>query len=186
MCRLNTNWSKPTNLLLLSWIISRGKSNHWEDFWTTWTEWHSHLFTPCQHNRPSHLSVNKSARSFLQATFDEWYSKEINKQLQGRDWENVMLNPVDLRMPLLRELGAKWLLEMAEYLGDNPPRRCCKWIFEVRYFDQCYYSQEDEDMSANDCEMNEEDNDSDRWQEDDSWGWRGWGYIWHGWDVWHG
>ncbi len=26
----------------------------------------------------------------------EWYSKEINKQLQGRDWEKVMLDSVDL------------------------------------------------------------------------------------------
>ncbi len=29
---------------------------------------------------------------------------------QCRDWENDMLNHVDLSMPLLRELGAKWLL----------------------------------------------------------------------------
>ena len=33
--------------------------------------------------QPMDLSVNKSAKRFLQATFDEWYSKEINKQLQG-------------------------------------------------------------------------------------------------------
>ena len=30
-----------------------------------------------------------------------------------------MLDPLNLSMPLLQELGAGWLVQMAEYLADN-------------------------------------------------------------------
>ena len=33
---------------------------------------------------------------------------------------NAVLEPVDLSLPLMKELGAKWLTEMAEYLSANP------------------------------------------------------------------
>ena len=83
---------------------------------------HTCLLPPNTTNRlqPMDLLVNKSAKSFLQANFNEWYLGEINKQLQGKDWEKVMLDPVNLSMLLLRELGAGWLVQMAEYLADNP------------------------------------------------------------------
>ena len=31
-----------------------------------------------------------------------------------------MLEPVDLSLPIMKELGAKWLTDMAEYLASNP------------------------------------------------------------------
>ncbi len=36
------------------------------------------------------------------------------------DLESVSLQPVDLGMPMLKELGAKWLVETFEYIEDNP------------------------------------------------------------------
>ena len=33
---------------------------------------------------------------------------------------NVMLEPVDLSLLIMKELGAKWLTDMAEYLASNP------------------------------------------------------------------
>ena len=45
------------------------------------------------------------------------------KQLEGKDLEDLVkaeLEPINMGMPILKEIGAKWLVEMAEYLSDNP------------------------------------------------------------------
>ena len=42
------------------------------------------------------------------------------KQLEGKDIESAELHPINLGMPVLKELGAKWMVEMAEYFGENP------------------------------------------------------------------
>ena len=42
------------------------------------------------------------------------------KQLHGNDLESAELQPIDLSMPQLKELGAKWLVKMAEYISANP------------------------------------------------------------------
>ena len=42
------------------------------------------------------------------------------KQLDGKENETVDLDPISLGLPILRELGAKWLVEMAEYFEENP------------------------------------------------------------------
>ena len=45
------------------------------------------------------------------------------QQLDGReldDLEEVELEPTELGIPLLKEVGAKWLVDMAEYVSDNP------------------------------------------------------------------
>ena len=66
------------------------------------------------------LSVNKPAKDFLKRKFEQWYAEEINNQLQGEDLEMSTLQPIDLAMPLMKELGAEWLVEMADYIADNP------------------------------------------------------------------
>ena len=68
-------------------------------------------------------SVNKPAKDFLKRKFDEWYSQQVIEQLDGEnmdDFENVNLQPIDLSLPALKEVGAKWLVEMAEYISSNP------------------------------------------------------------------
>ena len=42
------------------------------------------------------------------------------KQLEGEDVETAEICPINLGMPVLKELGAKWMVEMAEYFGENP------------------------------------------------------------------
>lgn len=66
------------------------------------------------------VSVNKPAKDFLKRRFEDWYSGEIMKQLEGRDIESAQLQPINLGMPVLKELGAKWMVEMAAYFGENP------------------------------------------------------------------
>ena len=55
---------------------------------------------------PLDISVNKPAKEILKRKFQEWYSGEIMKQLEGKDVENAELQPIDLGMPVLKEL--KW------------------------------------------------------------------------------
>ena len=42
------------------------------------------------------------------------------KQLEGREIESAKLHPINLGMPVLKELGARWMVEMAAYFGENP------------------------------------------------------------------
>ena len=66
------------------------------------------------------ISVNKPAKDFLKRKFEDWYSGEIMKQLEGSDVESAELQPISLGMPMLKELGAKWMVEMATYFGEIP------------------------------------------------------------------
>ena len=69
--------------------------------------------------QPMDISVNKPAKNFIKNKFQEWYSDQIMKQLEGHD-ESIEIEPIDLSMQVLKELEAKWLVEMAEYMSDNP------------------------------------------------------------------
>ena len=44
------------------------------------------------------------------------------KQLEGRDnsLEAAEIQPIEMGMPLMKENSAKWLVDMAEYLCNNP------------------------------------------------------------------
>ena len=66
------------------------------------------------------LSVHKPGKDFLKSKFEQWYAEEINNQLQSKDVETATLQPIDLVMPVMKELGAKWLVQMADYIADNP------------------------------------------------------------------
>ena len=70
--------------------------------------------------QPMNISVNKPAKDFLRRRFEDWYSQQITKQLQGSKIESVDLQPINLGLPVLKELEARWMVEMAEYFADNP------------------------------------------------------------------
>ena len=73
--------------------------------------------------QPMDVSVNKPAKEYLKKQFDEWYSKMVMEQLDGKDMEDLEgaeIQPINLRMPIMKEVGAKWLVRMAEYISDNP------------------------------------------------------------------
>lgn len=58
------------------------------------------------------ISVNKPAKDHLRDQFNLWYSEQVVAQLEGdvSDIEQVELRPIDLGMPAMKELGAKWLV----------------------------------------------------------------------------
>ena len=70
--------------------------------------------------QPMAISVNKPAKDFLKRHFGDWYAEQIQKQLEGNDVESTELQPLDLSLPRLKELGAKWMVEMSQYLAENP------------------------------------------------------------------
>ena len=70
--------------------------------------------------QPMDFSVNKPAKDFLKRCFEDWYAEQVTSQLDGREMESTNLEPVNLGLPVLKELGAKWLVQMAEYFTDNP------------------------------------------------------------------
>ena len=70
--------------------------------------------------QPMDVSVNKPAKNFLKRRFEDWYSQQLAKQFEGRDVVSTDLQPISLGLPVLKELGAKWMVEMAEYFAENP------------------------------------------------------------------
>ena len=70
--------------------------------------------------QPMDIAVNKPVKSFLRGKFDEWYAQEITKQLHGTAVQSVELQAINLSLTVLKELGAKWLEEMSEYISNNP------------------------------------------------------------------
>ena len=70
--------------------------------------------------QPMDISVNKPAKSFLKKQFEMWYSHQVTQQLEGQDIETVAVAPIDLSMGMMKEIGAKWLVDMASYISDNP------------------------------------------------------------------
>lgn len=71
--------------------------------------------------QPMDVAVNKPAKDFLKRKFEHWYSAEVMSQLQGvSDVESANIQPVNLSMAVVKELSACWLVEMAQYIADNP------------------------------------------------------------------
>ena len=70
--------------------------------------------------RADDVSVNKPVKDFLRRKFEEWYTTQIIKQLDGKDMEMSVLEPIDLSSAVLKEQSARWLVEATEYIADNP------------------------------------------------------------------
>ena len=71
--------------------------------------------------QPMDISVNKAAKDFIRQKFNEWYSEKVAEQLgDNTDVEQQLIEPVNLTGVVLKTVGAKWLVQMHEYLQDNP------------------------------------------------------------------
>ena len=70
--------------------------------------------------QPLDVSVNKPAKDFLQRKFEEWFTDEIIKQLDGQDLDTSDLDPIDLSSAVVKEKSARWLVELADYMAANP------------------------------------------------------------------
>ncbi len=129
---------------------------------------HTCLLPPNTTDRlqPLDIAVNKPAKDYMRQKFDEWYSEQITRQLNGRSEEeidNFELEPINLSMVCMKEVSADWLVQMFTYLADNPQ-------FLVNGFlksginaalDGCLEddnSMEDEVTSDNDSDSDDDDN----------------------------
>ena len=73
--------------------------------------------------QPKDISVNKPVKSFLKEQFSIWYSEQLFKQFEDQSdvpLEDVTVDPVDLSLGNMKNIGAKWLVEAAKYITDNP------------------------------------------------------------------
>ena len=71
--------------------------------------------------QPMDLSVNKPAKDFLKRKFEDWYAQKQMEQMSDEtDILLTDLQPVNLGLPVLKELGAQWMVEMADYFTENP------------------------------------------------------------------
>ena len=61
-----------------------------------------------------------TCKGFFKRKFEDWYSNDIMKQLEGREIESAELQPINLGMPVMKELDARWMVEMAAYLARTP------------------------------------------------------------------
>ena len=61
------------------------------------------------------ISVNKVVKSFLRSKFSQWYSDELTELFMEDDDE-----PVDLSTPRMKCVSGQWLVQLYEYLEDNP------------------------------------------------------------------
>lgn len=72
--------------------------------------------------QPMDIAVNKPVKSFLHC-FREWYTEQVMKQLDGKDMdelESAKIEPIDLSMQAIKHISAKWLVDMAKYISNNP------------------------------------------------------------------
>ena len=67
--------------------------------------------------QPLDVSVNKAAKNFLRGQFQKWYSSQVCQQLQNSEAEK---EPIDLRLSVVKPLGAKWLVDMYDYFKSQP------------------------------------------------------------------
>ncbi len=68
--------------------------------------------------QPLDVSVNKAAKEFLRRQFQEWYSEQICQQI--RKGMEKAVQPVDLRMSIVKPLGAKWMISLYDYMKSKP------------------------------------------------------------------
>ena len=65
--------------------------------------------------QPMDISVNKVVKSFLRSKFSQWYSDELTKLFMEDDDD-----PVELSTPRMKCVSGQWLVQLYEYLEDNP------------------------------------------------------------------
>ena len=66
--------------------------------------------------QPLDVSVNRAAKHFIRGKFEHWYADRIMAQQEsGQD-----IQPVDLRLSVVKPIGAQWMIDLYDYLIANP------------------------------------------------------------------
>ena len=85
---------------------------------TSLLEEHNILVVPIPANctdrlQPMDLSINKAAKDFMRS---KWYATQVQVQL---DEGAISISPVNLRMSLMKPIGARWLVSLYDYIRAN-------------------------------------------------------------------
>ena len=73
--------------------------------------------------QPMDISINKPLKGFLRDKFAHWCAEQVLRQCEEQSdvpLQDIILESTDLSMAVNINVSAKWLVEMAEYIGDNP------------------------------------------------------------------
>ena len=65
--------------------------------------------------QPLDVSVNKAVKNFLRQQFETWYATQVCQQLKRGDNSTV-----DLKLSVVKPLGAQWIIDAINYLKRNP------------------------------------------------------------------
>ena len=69
------------------------------------------------------MSINKPIKSFLKDQFAHWYVEQLLQQCEDQNdvrLEDVILEPIDMSMAIMKNASAKWFVKMAGCIADNP------------------------------------------------------------------
>ena len=69
--------------------------------------------------QPMDLSVNKSAKDFLKAQFQNWYAEQFVTYIDKHS-DKVEAVKIDLSLTTMKPLGAKWLVKLYDHVCTNP------------------------------------------------------------------
>ncbi len=67
--------------------------------------------------QPLDVSVNKAAKNFLRGLFQDWYATQICDHLETVGNTSKF---VDLKLSIVKPLGAKWMVSMYDYFLSKP------------------------------------------------------------------
>ena len=66
--------------------------------------------------QPLDVSVNKAVKESLRRQFNDWYSTQVSKHMDG----TITQPSVDLSLSVIKPLGAVWLMNTFAYIKANP------------------------------------------------------------------
>ena len=66
----------------------------------------------------SWLEYKQVSKGFVREKFQDWYSNEVQKQLQSGSKEETV--NVDMWSSIMKEAGAEWLTSLYDYLCCHP------------------------------------------------------------------
>lgn len=58
----------------------------------------------------------------MKQSFHSWYASQVKLQIDGQsgDLQSKSLQPVDLRLSVMKPLHAQWIIEAYNYIKNNP------------------------------------------------------------------
>ena len=64
--------------------------------------------------QPMDLSINESVKEFMRSKFRDWYSAQVQHQLD----KGEEISPVGIKLSTMKPLGARWLVSLYDYISS--------------------------------------------------------------------